>query len=336
MNKINATEFSNKWEGHEKKDLEKILTIKKDRNFIFLAGDSSLDNKAWIKNLSNKGDPLNGYEEIINGKMTKDVAYQINKQLIDNNLGDKYVCINTSIEATTLKPRTENLIAPSDEFIKDHITKDDILIISVGGNDVAFYMASELNTLFAEPTENINTNSPIYKNILKLFKDDLMIYIEKLCNKNKPKYIILNAIYYVCEEYVENPSGWPNDNILNPIGFHGTNKDIIRKKLQELTRLIYINAISKINISNIIIIPVPLFEILDPKSMKDEKCTDYDHLVEPTIEGGNKMAKKFVNLINLYDKKITNDTELNNFIKDLSKESNQLNNNTKLDISIHN
>mmetsp|Transcript_17372 Transcript_17372/g.42514 ORF Transcript_17372/g.42514 Transcript_17372/m.42514 type:complete len:102 (+) Transcript_17372:258-563(+) len=48
----------------------------------------------------------------------------------------KYGAINTAVEATTLNSRTFRL-GPQDEFLRDNIEQDDVLIVSVGGNDIA-------------------------------------------------------------------------------------------------------------------------------------------------------------------------------------------------------
>ena len=41
-----------------------------------------------------------------------------------------------TVEATTLNSRCYKL-QPQDEFVRDNISKDDILIVSIGGNDIA-------------------------------------------------------------------------------------------------------------------------------------------------------------------------------------------------------
>jgi hypothetical protein len=40
------------------------------------------------------------------------------------------------VEATTLNERCFTL-TPQDEFLRDNIGKDDVLIVSIGGNDIA-------------------------------------------------------------------------------------------------------------------------------------------------------------------------------------------------------
>ena len=48
----------------------------------------------------------------------------------------KYAAINAAVEATTLNERTLRL-RPQDAFLRDNISPGDVLIVSVGGNDIA-------------------------------------------------------------------------------------------------------------------------------------------------------------------------------------------------------
>lgn len=65
-----------------------------------------------------------------------DVTYWLNYHGIDERRNQKYGAINTAVEATTLNSRTFRL-HPQDKFIRDNIQQDDVLIVSVGGNDIA-------------------------------------------------------------------------------------------------------------------------------------------------------------------------------------------------------
>ena len=48
----------------------------------------------------------------------------------------RYAAINAAVEATTLNERTFAL-RPQDAFLRDNISPEDVLIVSVGGNDIA-------------------------------------------------------------------------------------------------------------------------------------------------------------------------------------------------------
>ena len=99
---------------------------------IWLCGDSSLDNKAWLftpgyqtsqtfqkdyyelKSCYFTGNALNGYESILNPPgMVKDVNYWINEKLTKRRQQattefetQRYYSVNTAVEATTLASRT--------------------------------------------------------------------------------------------------------------------------------------------------------------------------------------------------------------------------------------
>jgi hypothetical protein len=143
--KINAARFYFEWSGHPLSDLASFhattLAERGDKPIVYLAGDSSLDNKAWLhKSLFELGaDVPKIYEHVFDKRNTNtntvrpkpDVAFWMNSLL-----GDRATCINTAIEATMLRDRDSTLL-PHDTFIRDNIRPQDILIVSVGANDIA-------------------------------------------------------------------------------------------------------------------------------------------------------------------------------------------------------
>ena len=50
----------------------------------------------------------------------------------------RYAAINAAVEATTLNERTLRLRG-QDAFLRDRISSGDVLVVSVGGNDIALY-----------------------------------------------------------------------------------------------------------------------------------------------------------------------------------------------------
>ena len=73
--------------------------------------------------------------------MKQDVCYWMNVEAERMNSVQTTLppvaTINTAIEATALNNRAMGCLLPQDAFIRDHITEDDVLVVSVGGNDVA-------------------------------------------------------------------------------------------------------------------------------------------------------------------------------------------------------
>jgi hypothetical protein len=265
--------------------------------------------------------PINGYEDVLNGnESVPDVAYQINQTLIDNRLNEEYVCINAAIEESTLYQRFTDKtnysgnvkLLPQDEFIYDNIQIDDILIVSVGGNDIALSPKPETKRHF----ENfiINTRLPDDKkskdDIMKynqyfneIFKNKLKLYIEKLCsrdgNNSLPSLIIPCMVYYPCLSLTQVGFAEP---ILSLTGYKTGNHEILQNFIKELyldsTRYISImkkqKGMSDENKINIID-PCPLYEVLD--SSNEEL---YLKSAEPSIKGGYLMAIRFVNQIKIH------------------------------------
>lgn len=168
---VEAGKFYSTYHGHGTNALDKALKSLRDTHddsavAIFLAGDSSLDNKTWIFNqgapaeawrpASAHAPATNGYEEVLRpSRMVCDVTYWMNQILADIR-GNAFV-LNTAIEATLLASRVGGVqccICPTcgglydqDHLIRERIRPNDMLVISVGGNDIA--LAPSIFTVLA-------------------------------------------------------------------------------------------------------------------------------------------------------------------------------------------
>ena len=78
---ISISTFANEYHGHPVEDLSRLVqAIRQNRRIIWLAGDSSLDNKVWI---TKRGEPINGYEKVLSpGTLPVDVSYHLNKIIV--------------------------------------------------------------------------------------------------------------------------------------------------------------------------------------------------------------------------------------------------------------
>ena len=327
--KVNASEFYVEYFGHRVEHLRQILPhlrAASDR-ILWTAGDSSLDNKYWF---NSRAAAPRVYRDVLEPPQCKqDVTYWLN-YLCENNaqgscsrsssssaesnlLRQRTVAINTAVEATTLNERTFRL-RPQDVFIRDNIQTQDVLIVSVGGNDVALMpcpctIASILGLALCLPaacTERGCTVGtvpvddcccgcgpslcscacacpPCLGYNRHLFGTRIQKYIEKLVSKTKPSKILVCMIYYPDER---NAPGWAGP----ALGALGYNRN--PEKLQLLIRKAFDDAISKIRIPGTQVIPVPLFRVLDGKF-----SSDYVARVEPSPSGGRKMAEFILDLM---------------------------------------
>ena len=128
MAPINTNDFYATYHGHDVAYLETVhseLRRVEDKSCIWLAGDSSLDNKFWFRD---NAPAVNGYELLLAPpRMKQDVCYWLNAQAAERRL--PYFCVNTAVEATALNDRSFNCLLPQDRFIRDNITGDDVLVV---------------------------------------------------------------------------------------------------------------------------------------------------------------------------------------------------------------
>mmetsp|Transcript_150399 Transcript_150399/g.481353 ORF Transcript_150399/g.481353 Transcript_150399/m.481353 type:complete len:320 (-) Transcript_150399:120-1079(-) len=269
------------------------------KSFVWLAGDSSLDNKHWLFN-GEKSNPsvmrreeiaapaVNGYEHILSPpRMARDVCYWLN------------VGLHTARQESTLGQRLEGEghgLLPQDEFIRDHITEDDVLIVDLGGNDVALrpttWTALNMAALIylsatcvirslsfaVAPCNGWYCGFPLGLGyFVNMFKNKTTAYIEKVIEKRKPKKVVVCMLYYLDQ----NPSGSWADKILGLLGY---DKD--PAKLKAVIKRVYELGTSAIRIPGVEVVAFPLFTALDGTD-----ATDYIARVEPSVQGGRKMAE---------------------------------------------
>lgn len=285
---INSQDFYNEYHGHKTEHLnlllEKLRQWKPNRNYIYLVGDSSLDNKFWLRN----GDEIavNDYQYILNPALSRpDIAHQMNKLL--HNSG--YCTINASVEESTVASRNNGLL-PQDQFVNKNITNNDILIVSVGGNDIALSpsyktMWNMMLMIYSNSIENIEAGPDVawgMSHFIDLFSNGVKNYILNVIGNKRPKKILICMIYFPDEMMT---GGWA-DTTLNFLSYNDN-----PQKLQTAIRKMFEYATSKIKINGTEIIPVPMYEMMNGKH-----SNDYVDRVEPSSIGGAKLASGFVDL----------------------------------------
>lgn len=285
---LNHQDFYHNYYGHKVPHLQIVLNQlrKNNQGVVFLAGDSSLDNKYWLLNQSYYKPAINGWynQVLLPPVMMPDISYHL------NNLG--HPTINCAVEESTIADRETNLL-DQDCFIRDHITKDDTLVVSVGGNDIAlkptFQTIWNMFKLVYLNTTGMIDQGPSWitfgmNYFIDMFSNRTKEYIEKLITKTKPKRIIVCTIYYPAEATT---GSWADKTL----GLLGYNKN--PEKLQLVIRKIYEHATSKISIDGVNVTPFPMFTVLNSKDTKD-----YVERVEPSEVGGQKIAYGLAQLIN--------------------------------------
>lgn len=309
--KVGARPFYGTYHGHEPALLEEVLgTVLRaqaataassgwlgaplgdgTRRVIFLAGDSSLDNKYWLPFKSSQPG-MNGYEHVLDPpSCIPDVAYCINKETVARGLGPGLVCLNAAVEESTLGSRHDGrTLNPQDQFIRDHIRADDVLVVSVGGNDIALRPSpstiacmGSLIALSAESSIQAGTAVGL-GHFVTMFGSHTSQYIKALCSKTMPKLVIVCMIYYPHEK----AGGSWADGTLRLLAY-----DSHPGKLQLLIRKVFELGTRSIRVPGTHVVSCPFFDILNPAVGSE----DYIARVEPSEAGGVKMAKEILDII---------------------------------------
>ena len=127
------------------------------RSLIWLAGDSSLDNKFWLRGGVRRTPACNGEERAFGlaEPLPQDVAHCVNT-LLGARAGSsgggggggagasRLACVNAAVEESRLADRAGGRLLPQDEVLRDSLADGDVLVVSVGGNDIA--LSSSLAT----------------------------------------------------------------------------------------------------------------------------------------------------------------------------------------------
>jgi hypothetical protein len=201
--------------GHKKEDLNFLYgKIYEDRarEFIFLAGDNTFDNKI-LNNLetveiNDVDKKLRGYEKVFS-KCKPDVAYQMNKLLISNTIQrEPIACINCASKNNKIGLKYINnkkIVNTQEEFIQEKISENDILIVSIGLNDIVEPLETEENLMKGDYNQN---GYPYFND---LFSNKLEKYIRTLYDniERQPKSII------ICLPYLLYNKDNTNDKIKN-------------------------------------------------------------------------------------------------------------------------
>jgi hypothetical protein len=286
---INQAQFYGTYIGHEIPHLQTVESRLRggqggatERSAIFLCGDSSLDNKYWLRDLDQRP-AVNGYQQVLSPPLMKpDIAYWFNKECVDRGVGETYFAINSSVEESTLADRNGDQLLAQDAFIRDHLREQDILVVSVGGNDVALRpnkcTIASIAALLYSPRFLIRWHwAPGFTHFVNMFKSDTERLIEKVASKQKPKCVVVCMYYY----FDEQPGGSWADFVLEKLGYNAD-----PSKLQLVMRTVFEKATQNIKLDGVRVVPMPLYLVLDGKNP-----ADYVQRVEPSAVGGEKLAK---------------------------------------------
>jgi len=296
VKRINPAPFYGQWSGHPLSGLTTLYNIARTERpntpIVYLAGDSSLDNKAWVTSSGPGGDALpvvvpDIYNAFLDPPQPKpDVAFWMN-----HFLGPRATVINAAVEATMLRDRDAGLLG-HDEFIRDHIRPEDVLIVSVGANDIALSpntstMRHMMQLSWVTSLKSIKEGTASSLGYFKeMFGSQTQAYISGIIAKQKPRVVVVCMIYFPLEAEFSEQSSWA-DTQLKVLGY-GRNP----AQLQAAIKKIFEQGTSSIRLEGTTVVPCALFKTMDGK-MKE----DYTARVEPSVQGGRKMSAQLKDIL---------------------------------------
>lgn len=301
--------FYGEYHGHLIKHLDLLLpalrnsSSGRDRIVVWLCGDSTLDNKYWLP--STQLQPaINGYERVLHPpKMAPDVAYWVNRELQERGLSA--ACVNCAVEESTLGGRMHEGLTLQDGFLAQHVRPTDVVVVSAGGNDIALrptlWTVLSMATLIMMPRVLIEAGvAPGLGHFVRLFRGHTERYVREILSGSaagekpgaataagraarRPRAVVACMLYFLDE--ASTPS-WASFT-LRKLGY-----DSDPSKLQLIIRKIYELATCKVKLDGVTVVPLPFFETLDGK-----QPLDYVQRVEPSAQGGQKMARALLERI---------------------------------------
>mmetsp|Transcript_13718 Transcript_13718/g.28161 ORF Transcript_13718/g.28161 Transcript_13718/m.28161 type:complete len:341 (+) Transcript_13718:425-1447(+) len=299
MSRISSNSFYSEFYGHRVEHLEQLdQIIGGGRPRVWLVGDSSLDNKYWILNRAWQ-ESCNGYQLALEPpRSVPDVCHWMNFLLEQRqSLGDykippgPQVCINAAVEASTVRSRLVHGLLPQDELVRDRLSQDDTLVISVGGNDIALSptiltVVSMLCAVYGNSLDRIkNDPDRIWgmRGILHVFLDQVQQYVDQIISKTKPKKVVVCSLYFLLESSDDSWASLPL-RILR----YNHRPEI----LKELIRAVHRQVNQRISFDGTVVRVCPLFD-----AMNSQDPADYVARVEPSVEGGRKIAELILDYI---------------------------------------
>mmetsp|Transcript_27967 Transcript_27967/g.86493 ORF Transcript_27967/g.86493 Transcript_27967/m.86493 type:complete len:335 (+) Transcript_27967:449-1453(+) len=314
---VDGRAFYAQYNGHPVSSLDVVareLRAAGKENLVWFAGDSSLDNKFWFED---RAPAVNGYEAVLQPPQMKlDVAYHLNKLLAARD--PSWACINTAIEATSLNDRAFGRLLEQDALLRDSVTEDDVVVVSVGGNDIALapLCCTCCNIVpllcagacLGEAIDKCACACPpdVYTPCGGLtdcgccacglpgclvglcgFPLGLGYFADLFGNRVRAYATNLVAkrkprAVVICMIYyldVRGRGSWA-DATLKLLGYNAA-----PKLLQRAIRHVYRTGTQRIRIDGVPVIALPLYEVLDGSDTRD-----YVQRVEPSPVGGAKMA----------------------------------------------
>jgi hypothetical protein len=202
------------------------------------------------------------------------------------------------VEESTLAERDGGKLLPQDAFIRANIRPEDVLVVSVGGNDIALRPSAATIAamgwlVFASSDAAIDAGTALgLGHFERMFRDDVAAYIEQLTARVKPRLVIACMVYFPHEQRGDS---WA-EAALSALRYNDN-----PARVQRIMRRVYAQGTCKVAVPHVPVVPLALFDVLDSSPASH----DYVARVEPSETGGRKMAAAIWRLVSEHYGKAT-------------------------------
>ena len=319
--KISSEEYFAEYHGHKLSHLKTALIELRGcapqvrrRPIVFLMGDSTLDNKFWLRACPRMA-AGGGYERFISPPLVVPDVTSCLIAALSSEMGLSHTVLNCAVEESTLQGRVvrqvgssgpPQLTRPHDIFAAQACgaVTGDIMVLSLGGNDIVLSpslstIAALVGTLHCASISALESGTAWgFNTLIKLFRDDMQTYINALYNAGaRPSTIIVLFPYLPERAGSLTQSSWA-DTSLKLLGY-----DAAPENLERVMRAVYKRATCLLQpppmaSQSTRIIPVALFDgVLDSTSGSG----DFIARVEPSAKGSAKIAHRLAKIIKLIE-----------------------------------
>lgn len=297
MAMLDAGAFYGHYHGHPLEQLRVLVTELRARDplrpIVWLVGDSTLDNKAWVADAAALR-ACRGYERVLRPpRCAPDVAAWLNELLQHAGQPPQaLVAVNAAVEESTLGGRRGGRrLLPHDELVREHLRPHDVIVASLGGNDIALApslatIASMASLAHVASDASIDAGTACgLAHLVGMFRDDTRRYLKALCARALPRMVIACMVYA--------PHEAPEPSWAGP-ALAALRYNAAPARLQRVIRRVYAAGTCGVRVAGVgAVVPCPLFDVLDPSPAS----RDYVARVEPSAIGGRKLAAAFLRII---------------------------------------
>ncbi|CAD7951874.1 unnamed protein product [Amoebophrya sp. A120] len=233
--------------------------------------------------------------------MVKDVCYWLNRKaaesksfeqkeedaLVQEHPYPQLLFVNSAVEESTLSSRASGLL-PQDKFVSNHLKPHDILLVSVGHNDMAFLHVQQAAWVLQEGTTDEKLTQLAVENFSHIYKEDTERYINTVLGDSTCKMVVVCMLYHL-DENDEAFSWWEMG--FQALGLIGNPEN--KRRMKVVQHALFEHALKQLQIPNAgKVVPLELSRALDGTN-----SLMYANRVEPSVLGGEKLADLILDTI---------------------------------------